>query len=33
MGADLKEDPTFFDRADGFINLANEHCANVGRGK
>ena len=23
MGADLKEDPTFFDRADSFIRLAN----------
>jgi hypothetical protein len=33
MGADLKEDPTFFDRADSFIRLANEHCSNVGRGK
>jgi hypothetical protein len=33
MGADLKEDPTFFDRADGFIHLANDHCATVGRGK
>jgi uncharacterized protein DUF3144 len=33
MGADLKEDPTFFDRADSFIHLANDHCATVGRGK
>ncbi|MBA4108725.1 MAG: DUF3144 domain-containing protein [Leptothrix sp. (in: Bacteria)] len=33
MGVDLKEDPTFFDRADSFIHLANEHCANIGRGK
>ncbi|WP_446809100.1 DUF3144 domain-containing protein [Methylomonas sp. 2BW1-5-20] len=33
MGADLKEDPTFFDRADSLINLANEHCAETGRGK
>lgn len=33
MGVDLKEDPTFFDRADSFINLANEHCATTGRGK
>lgn len=33
MGVDTKEDPTFFDRADGFIRLANEHCEEVGRGK
>ena len=33
MGVDLKEDPTFYDRADGHIHLANEHCSNVGRGK
>ncbi|WP_310565228.1 DUF3144 domain-containing protein [Hydrogenophaga sp.] len=33
MGADLKDDPTFFDRADGFIRLANENCSGVGRGK
>jgi hypothetical protein len=33
MGADIKEDPTFFDRADSFIELANEHCSAVGRGK
>jgi heme-binding NEAT domain protein len=33
MGADLKEDPTFFDRADSFIRLANEHCSKSGRGK
>ena len=34
MGVDLKEDPTFFDRADSFIHLANEHCDNnIGRGK
>lgn len=33
MGADLKEDPTFFDRADSHIRLANEHCPDVGRGK
>lgn len=33
MGVDRKEDPTFFARADSFINLANDHCANVGRGK
>lgn len=33
MGVDLKEDPTFFDRADSFIKLANDHCAHVGRGK
>jgi hypothetical protein len=34
MAADLKEDPTFYDRADSHIHLANEHCANIiGRGK
>jgi heme-binding NEAT domain protein len=33
MAVDLKEDPTFFDRADSFIHLANEHCGKVGRGK
>ena len=33
MGVNEQEDPTFFDRADSFIHLANDHCANVGRGK
>ena len=33
MGVDLQEDPTFFNRADSFIHLANEHCSNIGRGK
>jgi Protein of unknown function (DUF3144)/Pentapeptide repeats (9 copies) len=33
MGVDLKKDPTFFDRADAHIRLANEHCADTGRGK
>ena len=34
MGTDLlKDDPTFFDRADSFIRLANDHCASVARGK
>ena len=33
MGADLNEDPTFFDRADSHIHLANEHSSKVGRGK
>jgi hypothetical protein len=33
MGVDLKDDPAFYDRADGHIRLANEHCAKVGRGK
>ena len=33
MGVDLQKDPTFFDRADKFIVLANEHCSEVGRGK
>lgn len=33
MAVDLNEDPKFFDRADSFINLANKHCASVGRGK
>ena len=33
MGADLEADPTFYDRADGHIHLANEHSGNLGRGK
>lgn len=33
MSVDLKEDPTFYDRADAHIHLANEHCADTGRGK
>jgi len=33
MGADLNEDPTFYDRADGHIRLANAHCSKIGRGK
>ena len=34
MGENAKEDPTFFDRADSFIHLANEHCnKSIGRGK
>lgn len=33
MGVDLNKDPTFFDRADAHIRLANEHCADTGRGK
>ncbi len=33
MGADLKQDPTFFDRADSHIRLANEHGATVSRGR
>ena len=33
MGANLEEDPTFYDRADGHIHLANEHCSKVSRGK
>jgi hypothetical protein len=33
MGVNLKEDPTFYDRADAHIELANAHCASVGRGK
>ena len=26
-------DPKFYDRADAFIHLANEHCGDIGRGK
>jgi hypothetical protein len=33
MGVNLTEDPTFYDRADSHIHLANEYCAKVGRGK
>ncbi|WP_374510327.1 DUF3144 domain-containing protein [Niveibacterium sp.] len=33
MAANLKEDPTFYDRADSHIHLANEHCADIGHGK
>jgi hypothetical protein len=33
MGVDLKEDPTFYERADSFIHLANDHCAKTSRGK
>jgi len=33
MSVDLNEDPTFFDRADSHIRLANEHCSDVARGK
>jgi hypothetical protein len=33
MGANVKEDPTFYDRADSHIHLANEHCSKIGRGK
>jgi hypothetical protein len=33
MGVDLTQDPTFFDRADSHIRIANEHCTTVGRGK
>jgi hypothetical protein len=29
----LKVDDGFYDRADSFIHLANDHCANMGRGK
>jgi hypothetical protein len=28
-----KVDDTFYGRADSFIHLANEHCADMGRGK
>jgi len=28
-----KVDDAFYDRADSFIHLANEHCADMGRGK
>lgn len=31
MSVDPKEDPSFYDRADGHIRLANEHPADVGR--
>ena len=33
MAEELKVDDGFYDRADSFIHLANEHCANLGRGK
>jgi hypothetical protein len=33
MSADLNDDPTFYDRADGHIHLANEHCSKAGKGK
>jgi hypothetical protein len=33
MAVDLREDPTFFDRADSFIHVANDHCSKVSRGK
>lgn len=33
MGVNLNKDPTFFDRADAHIRLANEHCSDTGRGK
>lgn len=33
MAEELKVDDHFYDRADSFIHLANEHCANLGRGK
>lgn len=33
MSEQLNLDEGFFDRADSFIHLANEHCAKVGRGK
>lgn len=33
MSVDVNEDPSFYDRADGHIRLANEHCSNIGRGK
>lgn len=33
MGVDLKEDPTFYERADSFIHVANGHCATIVRGK
>jgi hypothetical protein len=32
--AEVKEvDPQFYDRADGFIHLANAQCGDIGRGK
>lgn len=33
MGTDQQDDPTFYDRADGHIHLANERCSEIGRGK
>lgn len=33
METDQQDDPTFYDRADGHIHLANEHCSELGRGK
>lgn len=33
MTAATEKDPTFYDRADSFIHLANEHANTIGRGK
>ena len=33
MATDQKVDEGFYERADSLINVANEHCASVGRGK
>jgi hypothetical protein len=33
MAEEIMVDDSFYDRADSFIHLANEHCANIGRGK
>jgi len=33
MGVDLQEDPTFYDRADEHIRVANSHYPDTGRGK
>lgn len=33
MGTDLEDDPTFHDRADGHIHLANQQCREIVKGK
>src|SRR5262245_44192633 len=33
MSHEGKVDKAFYDRADSFIDVANEHCSTVGRGK
>jgi hypothetical protein len=33
MAEELKVDEGFYERADSFIRLANEHCTGIGRGK
>ena len=33
MAENTTVDEEFYNRADSFIHLANDHCANIGRGK